>query len=951
MTALSLINLGDAPNDGTGDPARTAGEKVNAAIERLNEGADIPVTATGSSEGKTLGDWMADIAALDGTPISEAMAPVLQGSLEEARELLDLDERTPQHFPLEAYAPSITHVAVDTGSGLYRHVPGIYMRSGAGAIAYLFNDSSASESQSGQRAGIRRTSDDGATWSAKVEEFNDSATCSNPLTPGSALQGEVRLAYMDALGEEWATVAQRGAEETAFLLKRDASAGPTVNKWTPKRLMFDSTTMAPVFSSTVTGAAPSGYQLKATIDGVANLAPVFARPVYFDKGPIRFAIPVVLVTTYATLHRLAVLYTTSDDPGDSDWTLSGLVPLGDFGAGEMWEPSIIRTELGVYRMMIRDLSGSENQKYGATESLDCHSWSNAKHLGANVHSDRIEVRRFGSNRYMGVGVSHTTNRNGLVLMVSRDGVLYSEQGLEIGNEIDGTEFVHYSDIDEDSGKIYACFTVAQTGDAAPNEVHFARFASFDEGKLPMMGSVKNAVEDDSAGKESTVSGDILTIPPGSGMMWAPGGLATVFTRTWAVSALPASNPVCLFTIGTGASRKLVTLGADGKIYVDGVDSGITPNDATEKQTIQIMIDRRRRIARVYELEFPIPSFSQLGSGDAYNDQTDTDVSLYFYASGCFDTAIEPDRLTNSLGGLSGHFDSLTVDRRLNVGAGPTLTIASGAITVTHSFHLIDTEGSASADDLDTINGGKDGDLLMLAPVNSARDPTLKHNTGNLLLSSRDRTLGGLQNHILLRKQGSFWYMVGRALDADGVATNFTVGGTLELGNAGDTSIDRARAGVITIEARATPIIVAQSGAPASLTGSTSETTLATVVIPAGMMGANGRVCVVAEFSAASGGAPGNRTARIKFGGTSYVATTLSSSQVSARYQADIWNANSATAQIGHNQAGQWGPNSAAHVTSSVDTASPVTILLTGQLADGGDTITLRGYTVTVYPSP
>ena len=66
-----------------------------------------------------------------------------------------------------------------------------------------------------------------------------------------------------------------------------------------------------------------------------------------------------------------------------------------------------------------------------------------------------------------------------------------------------------------------------------------------------------------------------------------------------------------------------------------------------------------------------------------------------------------------------------------------LTIAAGAITVTRSHHRVDTQGAAATDDLDTINGGSSGRLLIIRPVSSARTVVIKHNTGNIL------TNGGL----------------------------------------------------------------------------------------------------------------------------------------------------------------------------------------------------------------
>lgn len=67
--------------------------------------------------------------------------------------------------------------------------------------------------------------------------------------------------------------------------------------------------------------------------------------------------------------------------------------------------------------------------------------------------------------------------------------------------------------------------------------------------------------------------------------------------------------------------------------------------------------------------------------------------------------------------------------QLNLNADTTLTISGGSITVTRSMHLIDTEGAASADDLDAIAGGVDGDFLVLSIVNAARVVTIRHNIG------------------------------------------------------------------------------------------------------------------------------------------------------------------------------------------------------------------------------
>jgi hypothetical protein len=62
-----------------------------------------------------------------------------------------------------------------------------------------------------------------------------------------------------------------------------------------------------------------------------------------------------------------------------------------------------------------------------------------------------------------------------------------------------------------------------------------------------------------------------------------------------------------------------------------------------------------------------------------------------------------------------------------------LTIASGVITVTGSFHAVDTESDDPTDDLDTINGFVSGAILVLKPENDGRTIVLKNGTGNLIL--------------------------------------------------------------------------------------------------------------------------------------------------------------------------------------------------------------------------
>ena len=108
-----------------------------------------------------------------------------------------------------------------------------------------------------------------------------------------------------------------------------------------------------------------------------------------------------------------------------------------------------------------------------------------------------------------------------------------------------------------------------------------------------------------------------------------------------------------------------------------------------------------------------------------------------------------------------HSGNVVVKGGLILGSGGTLTIASGAITVTHANHIVDTEGSAASDDLDTINGGATGDILILHSTTYKRVVTLKDGTGNLRLAG-DFALGDNTDSIMLMYWNSNWNEISRS---------------------------------------------------------------------------------------------------------------------------------------------------------------------------------------------
>jgi hypothetical protein len=56
-----------------------------------------------------------------------------------------------------------------------------------------------------------------------------------------------------------------------------------------------------------------------------------------------------------------------------------------------------------------------------------------------------------------------------------------------------------------------------------------------------------------------------------------------------------------------------------------------------------------------------------------------------------------------------------------------LTISSGSITITQDFHTVDTEGDGATDDLTTIVGGFDNQVLTIWPASGSRDIVIPAN--------------------------------------------------------------------------------------------------------------------------------------------------------------------------------------------------------------------------------
>jgi len=99
--------------------------------------------------------------------------------------------------------------------------------------------------------------------------------------------------------------------------------------------------------------------------------------------------------------------------------------------------------------------------------------------------------------------------------------------------------------------------------------------------------------------------------------------------------------------------------------------------------------------------------------------------------------------------------------------GANLTIASGAITVTDSYHIVDGEG-ATSDALTDINGGKQaGQILVLQSADNSNNITVTHNTAKLALhGSANFVLTTTLDTLTLMYDGAKWVQLASSNNYD-----------------------------------------------------------------------------------------------------------------------------------------------------------------------------------------
>lgn len=142
--------------------------------------------------------------------------------------------------------------------------------------------------------------------------------------------------------------------------------------------------------------------------------------------------------------------------------------------------------------------------------------------------------------------------------------------------------------------------------------------------------------------------------------------------------------------------------------------------------------------------------------------------------------------------------------------------------------------------------------------------------------------------------------------------------------------------------------IAQSSVAVTCPSDTSENTLASITIPGGTMGANGRIRLTTLWSTTN--SANAKTLRARLGGLAgtVVFSTAVTTNQSYRDMREIGNRNSESSQVAPAGAsGGFGASASAIVTSAINTAADVSLVITGQKATAAEILVLETYHVEV----
>lgn len=148
------------------------------------------------------------------------------------------------------------------------------------------------------------------------------------------------------------------------------------------------------------------------------------------------------------------------------------------------------------------------------------------------------------------------------------------------------------------------------------------------------------------------------------------------------------------------------------------------------------------------------------------------------------------------------------------------------------------------------------------------------------------------------------------------------------------------------------IILAQSAIAVTSPADATEDVFAWLAIQGGLMGIAGALRLTTLWSMTN--SANNKTLRARFGGLAgadFFGNVIAN-QATLHHQLFIRNRGAANSQVGPPPSqGSYAVGTAAVIVSAVNTALDTSLVITGQKATAGETLTLESYLLELIPSP
>lgn len=270
-------------------------------------------------------------------------------------------------------------------------------------------------------------------------------------------------------------------------------------------------------------------------------------------------------------------------------------------------------------------------------------------------------------------------------------------------------------------------------------------------------------------------GNVLTIYGVGNSAYVYGGDSTDSTQGGNLTLGSASHSTQAASTVVSAGRAtgngpfiqlLDQVGAEGDIFLGGdssdVDVRIGAMFVYDEGLDAVQIGSAGTHGEIADFRGANIVFNEAGADRDIRFEGDTDSNLTVWDAGLDAVGIGTAAVSGFKLAVAG--DTQVSGGFLNFGSAVTKTIAGGVITATQTRTAVDTEGAAATDDLDTINGGTAGDIIILSAADSTHDVVCKDGTGNLSLEG-DFTLDNGADKLVLMYSGSVWTEISRANNA------------------------------------------------------------------------------------------------------------------------------------------------------------------------------------------